>query len=392
VSERIPVLLDWPASNIHGWGILGLNIFAAWAQDRDLQPLMGAPIAESILAGYDEARVLALGEAIDESNRFQPSLARFRAAAARIDMPIVKGFGNGLVDPGGVIGTPNIGRCIFEDTNLEGLDGKLANCDVVLCASRFNADLLKSKSKKRVEIIHEGVDSSLFRPGPRTGLLDQSKFYIFSGGKVEYRKGHDLVLLAFKEFSRRHDDAVLVTAWHSPWPQLSVGFKGKASAPLELAADGTIHVKKWVAMNGINPDKVIEIKQIANQNMPGVLCDMDCALFVSRAEACTNLPAKEAMACGIPVIVAANTGVKDIIDGGNCLALTRQKPIHDFTECGTEQWGESDVEEILQALERLYADSSYRHKMGREGAAWILQRGRTWANHARQLKSLIMSL
>jgi glycosyltransferase involved in cell wall biosynthesis len=183
-----------------------------------------------------------------------------------------------------------------------------------------------------------------------------------------------------------------VTAWHSPWPQLSVGFKGKASAPLELAADGTIHVKKWVAMNGINPDKVIEIKQIANQNMPGVLCDMDCALFVSRAEACTNLPAKEAMACGIPVIVAANTGVKDIIDGGNCLALTRQKPIHDFTECGTEQWGESDVEEILQALERLYADSSYRHKMGREGAAWILQRGRTWANHARQLKSLIMSL
>jgi glycosyltransferase involved in cell wall biosynthesis len=392
VSERFPVLLDWPASNIHGWGILGLNIFMAWAQDRDLQPLMGAPIVETNLIGYDESRTAALAEAIDESNSFQPSLARFRAAAARIEMPIVKGFGNGLVDPGGVIGTPNIGRCIFEDTRLEGLDDKLANCDVVLCASRFNADLLKAKSKKRVEIIHEGVDTSLFRPGPRTGLLDQGKFYIFSGGKVEYRKGHDLVLLAFKEFSRRHDDAVLVTAWHSPWPQLSVGFKGKANAPLELAADGTIHVKKWVAMNGINPDKVIEIKQIANPLMPGVLCDMDCALFVSRAEACTNLPAKEAMACGIPVILAANTGVKDIIDGGNCLALTRQKPIHDFTECGTEQWGESEVEEILHALERLYADSSYRHKMGGDGAAWILARGRTWANHARQLKSLIMSL
>jgi glycosyltransferase involved in cell wall biosynthesis len=392
VSERIPVLLDWPASNIHGWGILGLNIFMAWAHDRDFQPLMGAPMADAILAGYDEARALGLEEAIAESNRFQPSLARFRGAAARIDMPIVKGFGNGLMDPGGVIGTPNIGRCIFEDTRLEALDGKLANCDVVVCASRFNADLLKANSKKRVELIHEGVDTSLFRPGPRTGLLDQSKFYIFSGGKVEYRKGHDLVLLAFKEFSRRHDAAVLVTAWHSPWPQLSVGFKGKASAPLELASDGTIHVKKWVAMNGINPDKVIEIKQIANPLMPGVLCDMDCALFPSRAEACTNLPAKEAMACGIPVILAANTGVKDIIDGGNCLALTNQKPIHDFTECGTEQWGESDVEEILQALERLYADTSYRHKMGQDGAAWILARGRTWANHARQLKSLIMSL
>ena len=104
-----------------------------------------------------------------------------------------------------------------------------------LCASRWNADMLKAKTRKRVEIIYEGIDHTLFRPGPRTGLLDQSKFYIFSGGKVEYRKGHDLVLLAFKEFSRRHDDAVLVTAWHSPWPQLSVGFKGKLNAPLELA-------------------------------------------------------------------------------------------------------------------------------------------------------------
>jgi hypothetical protein len=50
------------------------------------------------------------------------------------------------------------------------------------------------------------------------------------------------------------------------------------------------------------------------------------------------------------------------------------------------------VEEIVQALERLYADSSFRHKTGRDGAAWILARGRTWPNHARQLKSLIMSL
>ena len=279
MSERIPVLLDWPASSVHGWGILGLNLFMAWTNDPDLQPFMGAPIAQSMLTGYDQSRVLALEEPIAESNRFQVNLARFRGAVMRLDMPVVKGYGNGLMDPGGVTGTPNIGRCIFEDTRLERIDDKLANCDVLLCASRWNADLLKAKTRKRVEIIYEGVDNTIFRPGPRPGLLDQNKFYIFSGGKVEYRKGHDLVLLAFKEFSRRHDDAVLVTAWHSPWPQLSVGFKGKLNAPLELSTDGTIHVKKWVASNGINPDKVIEIKQIHNPLMPGVLCDMDCAIL-----------------------------------------------------------------------------------------------------------------
>ena len=392
MSERLPVLLDWPASSVHGWGILGLNLFMAWANDSDLQPLMGAPIAQSMLTGYDQSRVLALEDPIAESNRFQVNLGRFRGAGMRLDMPVIKGYGNGFMDPGGVTGTPNIGRCIFEDTRLEKVADNLANCDVLLCASRWNAELLKARTRKRVEIIYEGVDHTLFRPGPRPGLLERNKFYIFSGGKVEYRKGHDLIVLAFKEFARRHDDAVLVTAWHSPWPQLSVGFKGKLNAPLELAADGAIHVKKWIASNGINPDKVIEIKQIHNSLMPGVLCDMDCAIFASRAEACTNLPAKEAMACGIPVIVAANTGMRDLIDGGNCIPLKKQKAIHDFTECGTEQWGESDVEEIVQALEKLYADSSYRHKMGHDGAAWILAKGRTWSNHARQLKSLIMSL
>jgi glycosyltransferase involved in cell wall biosynthesis len=392
VRERTPVLLDWPASNIHGWGILGLNLFLNWAADRELRPLMGAPIAESVLDGLDESRALAIKDAIRESNRFQQVLAGFRAAAARLDTPVIKGFGNGLIDPGGVKGRPTIGRCIFEDTRVVGLDDKLADCDVVLCASRFNADLLKPNTKKRVEIIHEGVDSAIFRPRPRTSMLDPSRFYIFSGGKVEYRKGHDLVLLAFKEFSRRHDDAMLVTAWHSPWPQLSVGFKGKANARLELAADGTIHVKKWVAMNGINPDKVIEIKQVANPLLPSVLCNMHCALFVSRAEACTNLPAKEAMACGVPVVIAANTGMKDLIDEGNCLPLMKQDAIRDFTECGTEGWGESDLEEMVQALEKLYADTSYRQKIGSDGAAWIVAQGRTWANHARQLKSLVLSL
>jgi glycosyltransferase involved in cell wall biosynthesis len=388
-SERTPVLLDWPASNTFGWGISGLNTFMAWANDRDLQPLMGAPITEDSLAGYAPERVLAIKGAIAESNRLQSYLAPFRAAAMRIDMPIVKVFGNGLHDPGGVVGTPNIGRCIFEDTQLEKVDEKLANCDVVVCVSRWNADILRARTPKRVEVIHEGIDSTLFRPGARSGRFDQSKFYIFSGGKVEYRKGHDLVLLAFKEFSRRHDDAVLVTAWHSPWPQLSEGFRGKVSAPLELADDGTINVERWVVSNGISPDKVIEIKQIPNLLMPRVLCDMDCAMFPSRAEAGTSLPAKEAMACGVPVILAANTGLKDIIDGGNCIALAEQKPIYD---CGMDQWGESDVGEMVQALERLYVDSSYRQKIGRQGAAWIPAHGRTWVDHAQQLKSLIMSL
>jgi glycosyltransferase involved in cell wall biosynthesis len=351
---------------------------------------MGAPIGDSDIAGADPLRVYAAREAIVASNMFQHELAR--TGRRNVGFPAVHGLGNGLVGPDSVQGTRNAGRCIFEDTRLQGLDDKLSRYDVLLCASNWNAELLQANCKKRVEVIFEGVDPSLFHPAPKGGFLEQGRFYIFSGGKVEYRKGHDLVLLAFREFSRRHKDAVLVTAWHSPWPHLSAGFQGKLSYPLELTREGTIDVKSWVARNGIDPNTVIDIGPVPNPTMPSVLREMDCALAVSRAEACTNLPATEAMACAVPVIVAKNTGVLDLVDGGNCLPLTRQTPIRDFAPSGTDGWGESDVDEIVAALERLYTDSKLRREIGEGGAAWMVREKRNWSSHAERLKSLVLSL
>ena len=190
---------------------------------------------------------------------------------------MVEGLGNGLYFEGGLSGTRTIGRCIFEDTRLAGLDEKLAKYDLLLCASHWNADLLKANCRKPVGLVFEGIDPSQFHPAPKSGVLDASRFYIFSGGKVEFRKGHDLTLLAFREFSRRHDDAVLVTVWHSAWPQLSVGFQGKLDAPLGQTREGAIDVKNWVARNGIDPAKVIEIGPVPNAMMPALLREMDCA-------------------------------------------------------------------------------------------------------------------
>ncbi|HYK79256.1 MAG TPA: glycosyltransferase family 4 protein [Micropepsaceae bacterium] len=387
-----PILLNWAANNFYGWGIVGLNLLLHWANDSDIRPLMGFPIAESDFLGVDPLKIGACSEAIQKSNQFQNELRRFQGGGQPLPMTVVEGLGNGLFRPGGLRGTRTMGRCIFEDTNLERLDEKLTRFDVLVCASHWNAQLLRAHCTKRIEIIFEGIDPSQFHPAAKSGVLDRSRFYIFSGGKVEFRKGHDLVLLAFKEFSRRHDDAVLVTVWHSPWPELSAGFQGKLHAPLGLTPHGTIDVRTWVARNGIDPAKIIEIGQVPNALMPSLLREMDCALAPSRAEACTNLLAKEAMACGVPVILAANTGVKDLIAEGNSLALTRQRTLRDYPLAGTEGWGESDVEEILEALERLYSDTALRKGIGEAGAAWIVEKGRTWSNHARQLKSLLLSL
>jgi glycosyltransferase involved in cell wall biosynthesis len=256
----------------------------------------------------------------------------------------------------------------------------------MICASRWNAELLTAHAAPPVHVIHETVDHALFFPAPKVGLFSPNRFYIFTGGKIEFRKAQDLVLLAFRAFCQRHDDAVLVTAWHSPWDDTLAGFQGKLDAPARMHAEGRLDVLRWVADNGIDPGKVIDLGQQPNQAMPALLREMDCALQPSRAEGGTNFVAMEAMACGLPVIVARNTGMHDMIDGDNCLALDRQSPVDHPDGWGTSGWGESDPDEILHALERLYTSSQLRKTLG--AGANRFMRSRTWASHAALLKAV----
>ena len=97
------------------------------------------------------------------------------------------------------------------------------------------------------------------------------------------------------------------------------------------------------------------------------------------------------MACGIPVIAAANTGVLDLISGGNVLALTLQSAVQNAPG-GSAGWGESDPDEIIAALETLYTSTHQRAAIGGRGAEWILEARRTRANRAAEPKSVLLSM
>jgi glycosyltransferase involved in cell wall biosynthesis len=98
----------------------------------------------------------------------------------------------------------------------------------------------------------------------------------------------------------------------------------------------------------------------------------------------------EAMACGLPVIVANNTGMKDLVTEHNCVALQDQKPVDAIVNTGTSGWGESNVDEIVNALDMLYEDSEQRRKIGESAYRWISSE-RTWRTYAAKLKALALS-
>jgi glycosyltransferase involved in cell wall biosynthesis len=390
---RRQVLLNWKAGTTFGWGLLGFGIALHWGSDPDIQAIMGLPMGPNDFPCMDPVRAMALGPTVLASQQFLSELEMGRLNLRESRVMVMDALSNGFLGPNlQHYGLHNVGRCVFEDTRVEAARHRLTKYDSLLCASHWNAGMLQAISNRPVAMLHEGVDQSQFFPGPKSGLLDPNRFYVFSGGKIEFRKAHDLVLLAFREFAARHDDVVLVGAWHSPWPQVSAGFQGKALAPLNRDSRGELDLQRWVSDNGIPAGQFIELPRMPNSMMPGILREMDCAVQISRCEPCTNLPAKEAMACGVPVILADNTGTRDLIDTDNCLALRSQGIVAGPVDVGTDGWGETSVDELVTAFEALYSDTQRRKRIGARGAQWIIEHQRTWRDHASSLKHHLLRL
>jgi len=70
----------------------------------------------------------------------------------------------------------------------------------------------------------------------------------------------------------------------------------------------------------------------------------------------------------VPVILARNTGRQRPSLAKTTPMFSRIRPRHRLRCAGTEGWGESDVEEIVGGLERLYSDSGFAQRIGANGA------------------------
>ena len=61
---------------------------------------------------------------------------------------------------------------------------------------------MKRQGIERARLVHQGVDTAVFNPEPVPRLLKRS-LVIFSGGKLENRKGQDIVIAAFRRLLRQ---------------------------------------------------------------------------------------------------------------------------------------------------------------------------------------------
>lgn len=361
--------IDWELRADTGWGVYGTHLalgiersgvaraalFAA--DDTEMAPAVRFRLQRALRDGAE--RAVALGRA---------------SGALSLDGLMLRALGNNMGHSAlweRVAARRNAGVIFFEDTAFDADALRRAHAlELIVTGSHWNEHVLRGLGVSHVTTVLQGVDTTVFHPAPRSGHLD-GRFVVFSGGKLEYRKGQDLVVAAFRAFHARHPDAFLLTAWHNNWPQLiaDLDLAGHVrGAP--RATDGSLLVGEWLAQNGIPAGAHLDIGRVPNAMMGQVVREASVALFPNRCEGGTNLVAMECMASGVPTIVSDNSGHRDLVATGGAIALTRQGPSRLPSRFfrSVEGWGESDVEEIVDALETVYTDRSRAAVIAARGA------------------------
>ncbi|NJL38891.1 MAG: tetratricopeptide repeat protein [Leptolyngbyaceae cyanobacterium SM1_4_3] len=386
--------IGWELSAATGWGIYGTNLALQLLKTREFKPIALLPPFTS--ADFNPLHQALLRPLFDEPQRIEQILQQNPGKALTGNFLMLKALGNQFETTPKlerVSGKRNVGVIFFEDTQLGSTALARANSyDLILAGSSWNAEVLKSYGCAHVCLVPQGIDPAIFHPAPRSGVLGD-RFVIFSGGKLEYRKGQDIVIKAFRIFHSRHPEALLLTAWHNFWPQTMTELEqaGHITGLPKVSANGRLQIQAWLTENGIPAIACIDVGLIPNHLVGQILREADVAVFPNRCEGGTNLAAMESLACGVPTILSANTGHLDLIDENHCYSLKTQgevKPNHSYP--GVAGWGESDPEELVEVLEAIYTNRQEAQQRGINATHFM--QDWTWENQVGRLVEVLKPL
>ena len=300
-------LIVWPLTPYTGWGGYGIQLAQALLEQGRYVPRL---LACNDRSEHCDLHWLDALQFLEEQSR--PLMQQLAAAEGAGVLPVETNAPLGFSPLGNHAPPPrfraarHVGVTFFECSRFSARDLKvLRSFDLVVSGSRWNQALLQQQGVQRSGWCIRGL--SLFNPEPVPRLLKRS-LVIFSGGKLENRKGQDIVIAAFRRLLRYLPDALLIAAWGNVG-HVALNTIATSSHVQGAPERGRAHeIGPWLEANGVPATNVFILPCVVNRQLPHLIKQADVAVFASRCEGGTNLMAMETLACGLPTLVSANTG------------------------------------------------------------------------------------
>jgi len=265
-----------------GYGVAGLNIYKALSKVADVAlHVIGQPNVSSL---EDQAAVI---QGIEKAKMFDPNA------------PCVKIWHQNQMAEFVGKGT-HIGFPIFELDKFTDIEKHhLGSCDRLMVCSNWAKgivlDQIPSFGAEKVDIVPLGVDQSVFQATPRR--LADGRIIFLNCGKWEVRKGHDVLIEAFKKTLLHYDNIEL-------WMMCSNPFNSSAEN------------LKWAQLYS-HPKVRLIPRAETQKDVYNIMCQADCGVFPSRGEG-WNLELLEMMAVGRHVIATDYSAHTEFCSQENC--------------------------------------------------------------------------
>lgn len=271
------IYYNGPISELFGYGILGKNLAKEMSKICDFK---------YIQEGFNNRIVHSETQDLIEHKYLSYDNGEVNSPVIFIGGPDFKRQYKGIN------GSFNVGHFYFETDKIkdEYIKNIYDEYDWVVTGSKWNEEILREHGIKNVSTIVQGVDRNIFNS--KNPKKDKDKFYLFSGGKFEQRKGQDLVLKAFDILADKYKDMYLITSWYNVFVSPEDNEKNFRQIK----------------------DRVIYLPVLDQYKLSDFMRMSDIGIFPNRIEGGTNLVLMEYLACGHPTIATYSTGQKDVLD------------------------------------------------------------------------------
>ena len=207
--------LAWELTSVTGWGVYGTNLTLELLRRGRPTPVL---LKQPARLELDPVRMGLLAPLVRQQAQLVQQLRQGgKMQPGTVPFPVVKTLTSGF-EP------MTAGRWFHSDSELGVIFFENTRfVPAALERARQRSRGLRLQLERRgppghglinVEVVLQGVDPSLFHPGVRHKLL-RDRFVVFSGGKAEHRDRTSSWLL--QAFPGPHPEALLLTAWQSPW-------------------------------------------------------------------------------------------------------------------------------------------------------------------------------